>query len=263
MQIDPKISYWLNVALGILVAVSLGTISFSDFLDPVTAKKVASACAVAAFILNMVLHGYSAPSEGPGMPPVAPKVVIFLALAIGALALAGGDARAQARRAAPAAPLASPPIFCDPLKLIPGCTEQETKDSDNLSPAVVWKRIQAVALPDLVYAKALADSAAISNPAGGGGGRSQCLSAIIDLNKQTSGANVPKNPDGSAVPLPDPHVISGAEMAAEIIDELGPNAPVMQRCAAAANAAKMNALAMVNAIVTGAVSFAGIGAGIP
>lgn len=255
MQLDAKTTWWLTFAL---VAIQgLNTIAWATLgLDPRWVAGIGQGVGYLTLLLTFAIHG-----SLPGIPPVQmPKAIIFLALGFGALLLAG-DADAQQPRPRP---VPTPqPVFCDPLKLIPGCTEHETADTDNLSPAVIWKRIAAVSLPDLTYAKALADSAAISNPAGGGTGRSACLAAIIDLNKQTSGTNIPKNPDGTPMPFPDPHLISGVEMAAEILDELGPNAPVMAKCAAAAQAARMNALAFVNAIVTGAVSFTALGAGIP
>lgn len=65
MNIDPKISYWINVAMGVLMLMGTGTITFTDWVDSATAAKIASAAAAFAMILNIVLHGYSGPEPGP------------------------------------------------------------------------------------------------------------------------------------------------------------------------------------------------------
>lgn len=69
-MIDPKVAYWINVVLGVLTAISIGVISFTDFVPAEVSHKIASAAAIAVIVLNMVLHGYSAGNVGPGMPPV-------------------------------------------------------------------------------------------------------------------------------------------------------------------------------------------------
>lgn len=65
MNIDPKISYWINVIMGILLLIGTGTISLTNFVDSATAAKIASAAAAFAMILNIILHGYSGPQPGP------------------------------------------------------------------------------------------------------------------------------------------------------------------------------------------------------
>lgn len=155
MQIDPKLSYWLNVILGILVAVSLGTISFSDFLDPITAKKLASAAAVAAFVLNIVLHGYSSPAAGPGivLPPPSAKLTLALAvISLGLLAL-GAPAQAQSK----------PPKLPDPLHLLQGNPPSATPITTPLDFAAVGVELQKAA-KDLVD-KGIADLTAASTDA--------------------------------------------------------------------------------------------------
>jgi hypothetical protein len=78
VQISPKLSYWLNVALGGMLAVYIGVVKLTDFsfVTATTAHDIVTACGLGAFFLNMVLHGYSTSSPGPGMPPVlAPPAV--------------------------------------------------------------------------------------------------------------------------------------------------------------------------------------------
>lgn len=70
MQIDPKVSYWINVVIGIMTATSLGVFSLTDFVSPALAHEIMSGAAGGVVVLNIVLHGYSSPAQGPGMPPV-------------------------------------------------------------------------------------------------------------------------------------------------------------------------------------------------
>lgn len=65
MNIDPKVSYWINVVIGILMLIGSGTISLTNFVDSETAAKIAGAALAFSMILNLVLHGYSGPQPGP------------------------------------------------------------------------------------------------------------------------------------------------------------------------------------------------------
>jgi hypothetical protein len=115
----------------------------------------------------------------------------------------------------------------------------------------IWQKIVAASNVDLTYASALAASA--GTPAAKT--RKQCWDAIIALNEQANGSAL-KNPDGSAMARPDPHLFTDIETQAEIVDNLSPQGPLFTSCAGAAEMAKMNVLQFVTAAVTGAATFA-------
>lgn len=62
MTVDPRISFWLNVVLTILIGISAGTVSLSGIADAATAKSIVAWCGFVAFILgaiNSALFGMS------------------------------------------------------------------------------------------------------------------------------------------------------------------------------------------------------------
>ena len=182
--------------------------------------------------------------------------------------------RGQSPPASPTREGAIRPLLCDPLNLIPGCTPSggASASSDGLDLQAIWQKIVAAAIPDLEYANALALSpggacaAAVSPataptcppPTAGGLIRSQCWTALINANRQASGAGL-KNPDGTPMTLPPQHLLTDVEQLAEVIDNLSPTGPLFSGCAAAAQAAKMNVLVFINTAVAGAAGFAALG----
>ena len=139
-------------------------------------------------------------------------------------------------------------IPCDPLHLLPGCASVVTGGGSNITSGEgdLWQRILAVTLPDLQYAKALADASGTP----GAKLRSQCLEALITTVQQANGANL-KNPDGTPMPMPTPHVVSSIEQAAEVIDNLQATSPIISSCAAAANAASVQTTQFLGALLAG------------
>lgn len=71
MQIDPKISYWINVVLSILMVLGGGSAWLTNFVDAHTAAQIAAASTAFAMVLNTFLHGYSGAEPGPLLPPNA------------------------------------------------------------------------------------------------------------------------------------------------------------------------------------------------
>src|ERR1700704_4060875 len=62
MTVDPRISFWLNVVLTILIGLSTGAVSLSGVADAATAKSLVAWCGLGAFILgaiNTALFGMS------------------------------------------------------------------------------------------------------------------------------------------------------------------------------------------------------------
>jgi len=66
--IDPKISFYLNIAMAIATAIAGGTISFGDLLPSETSHAVVGWCALFSSIyavVNVYLSGYSSKASGP------------------------------------------------------------------------------------------------------------------------------------------------------------------------------------------------------
>jgi hypothetical protein len=195
----------------------------------------------------------AAPGAGAAVAAIAKAAsVVLLAIILSAMFVPSAFAAAK-----PAAPVAAAaPSKCalvfDPLKLCGVLTGNIQTDV----PRVV-KRIAAVNKTDLNYAMAKAKAAGTPS----GKTRLQCIQAISDANDQFSGANL-KNPDGTDMARPDPALVTGIEDIAELVDDLSPQGVLLTSCAGAANMLGMNALAAVNAIVTGTASFALLPAGL-
>jgi hypothetical protein len=174
-----------------------------------------------------------------------------IATAILCLALAGMPAHAQQLR--------KPVVTGNPIEDLKADFAQTPGASSAPSPAALWQQIVNKDLPaDLTYAKALADNAATPNSKL----RSACYAALITANQQANGLNL-KNADGSPMTMPDPALISKAEQAMELIDNLQPTSPVVSSCAPAANALKIGVLQFISAVTTGAVLKAATGGILP
>lgn len=71
MNIPPKVSFYLNLVYVILVAIGTGTIAVTGVASADTAKQIVAWAALLSAIINIILHGYSAPQPGP-LVPVTP-----------------------------------------------------------------------------------------------------------------------------------------------------------------------------------------------
>lgn len=121
----------------------------------------------------------------------------------------------------------------------------------------IVKKIQDLGRADLDYA-ILKAKAANTN---GSAVRLQCLQAILAAKNAAEGTDI-KDAQGNVIPRPDPAVVTTMEDVAELVDAMSPQGPLMTGCAGAAQLFKTNTLAMVNAIITGAVGIAALPAGL-
>lgn len=185
------------------------------------------------------------------------RAVIRILIAAFALSLfpAGLPAMAQARKLAPPAVTGDlqKDLHTDAqnLGLIPPSLQVTPTGNVAKDLKTLWDKIVAANTADLTYASNLAKSANTSASAV----RKQCWDAIIEVNNQANGLNL-KNPDGTPMARPDPHLFTDVETLAEVVDNLSPTGPLFTACAGAAQLAKTNVLTFINAAVTGAAGIA-------
>jgi len=139
----------------------------------------------------------------------------------------------------------------DPLKLNKPAAAPNAVVTDLQT---LWQKITTATATDLQYASAMAANAntAASKV------RKQCWDAIMATNAMTNGSQI-KNADGSLMARPDPALFTNAESLAEVIDNLSPQGTLFTSCAGAAELAKMNTLAFINALITGVATFTATG----
>lgn len=132
-----------------------------------------------------------------------------------------------------------------PAAATPALTGDLNKDVQ-----AIWLKITTAATADLTYASAMASAAGTAASKT----RKQCWDAILAANQQANGSAL-KNADGTTMVRPDPDLFTKVESLAEIIDNLSPQGTLYTSCAGAAQLAKMNVLAFINALVTGVAAF--------
>jgi hypothetical protein len=189
----------------------------------------------------------------------------FIPITIAALALATSPALGQgrARPAAPAAPVQGVTTHgfpCDPANLLPGCRNADGTVNQEGAGNLLEKLnddVLAKLLADFTYASARAHATnnTITMP---------CWDAWVKLltaqqqplcGPLAPGATAPTPnacPAGQA-PLsrPDPHVITTAELASELINELQPNSDLSIACAPTLQASQRNIATLVGAVLSG------------
>jgi hypothetical protein len=177
MQFDPKYSFYLGIVVTIEIAISHGTIGFTNAIPAAWIPTVVAWAGILAFVGSTVMTymaAFSSAQAGPLVTPPAPgaaapkAVIAILAIGLSALALAWAQpARAQVKAAA--AP--QKPVFCDLLNLIPGCQAnpdfissvksqlgQPSSSINSFSSQQIADKIGKLALADFIYADALAKS---------------------------------------------------------------------------------------------------------
>lgn len=174
------------------------------------------------------------------MPPAIQATVIKVALA--GLLLAGlaysGDARAQGLK------LVKPTgnIAAD---IAAATGKAPATSSDPI--ANIIGALDAKLLPDLQYAKAMAD-------ASGSKVTAPCFGAWIDLinvrQKSVTGA------DGQPLPFPDPGIISRFEQIVELRNALQPDSAFMIACSPVASMVKKDIVGFIGIVISGGAGLA-------
>jgi hypothetical protein len=109
----------------------------------------------------------------------------------------------------------------------------------------ILKMLDAKLLPDLQYAKGLAD-------ANGNKLTSACWQAWMDVI--TTNETAVKKPDGTAADPPDPHLVTDLERAIDIRNALQPSAPFMVACSPVANLIRTDVTNFIGQVISGGLS---------
>jgi hypothetical protein len=160
--------------------------------------------------------------------------VVVAALLLGLLAFPG-DASAQVK----------PRVNLDPLGLV---QPRDTGGGGTLNN--ILGALDDKLLPDLIYAKKLADAA-------GSNVTAPCWQAWITIIQKRKEAVT--NADGSPMDLPQPRLITDFEKAIELRNALQPDSEFMLRCSPVANMIKQDMIAFIGKILAGGAGLAALG----
>lgn len=239
------------VVLAVLVdiegAIGHGTVSLTNMVPADWAPGIEAWCNALAFMGTTIMGALAAPGMWTGKPMLqaAVKPVVMLAIIFTGLALLCGPAGAQQRRTTPPAPAAQPgfQLPIDPLGLN-GRPPAGAQTGATPGGQVFHLTDQLIAdvLPDLKYAAALAKASnnKITTP---------CLQAVLDM--VTTWQAPLLGADGQPIPLPDKHLITDMERAAELLNALQPDSPLSLGCAATAQAVQKDVATLVGSILSG------------
>lgn len=250
-QIDPKFTFWFGVWTNVLLLIASLGVDQAPHVVAQYAPTVQWFCMALYKINNAVLTGLvglSSTQAGPLIKvPSLPTIVKILILAFAVSLLVGsGSAQAQSRRQQ-VDPFAQ---IVDKAKA--DFTKKTGVQATGDVPFDLLRALDAKLLPDLTYAKALADATGSKVTAA-------CYGAWIDMINVQQTAVKTKNADGTpgdAMPVPDPHLITDFERAVELRNALQPDSPFMTACSPVANMIKQDVVQFMAAVVAGNVSIA-------
>jgi len=264
MTLNPRVGLYLSI-LGVIIGV-FANLSHDQIVAMFGAAGGGFVSAWAPALMTMllgvngILHMIPAADtpaaaqkfmlgpSAPAVPPAAKAVVLFVVLAIGALALAiPAEAQQPPRRPALTGNLPADigAALHPTTPVLTGNLEKDIK--------AVWDKIVAASSADLKYASALANAAGTAPSKQ----RKQCWDAILAANEQANGSTL-KNADGTPMVKPDPSFFSNVEIFAETVDNLSPQGQLFTSCAGAAEMAKMSVLQFVAAAVGGVATFTAV-----
>jgi hypothetical protein len=174
-----------------------------------------------------------------------------IAIVIVALALAASPAPAQQKGTAAARTvpgvIPGTTVPCDPANLIPGCRNADgtvNRAGSGLSNplANLTDDVIAKLLADFTYAAARAH--ATNNTV-----TAPCWDTWVKL--LTAQSAPLKDAAGNALTKPDPHAVTDAELASELINQLQPNSDLSIACAPTLQASQRNIATLVGAVLSG------------
>jgi len=107
--------------------------------------------------------------------------------------------------------------------------------------------LDAKLLPDLQYALALAN-------ASGSKVTAPCYTAWIAIIQTRQNAG--KNPDGTELPMPDPHIVTDFEKMVELRNALQPESDFMIKCSPVASMVKKDIAGFIGIVLAGGAGLA-------
>jgi hypothetical protein len=240
MQIDPKVSMWIMIAMAVMGVLAASGAQLTELFGTGVAQKIVTADGLTLAIVGAVagvLHGYSSPVPGPLVnPPLLPPVpnpreplkIVLLALAVSALMLLGGDAFAQSRKAPPDG--AFPSVFQPPAP-------PQRNPLDELA-----QKIARLSLDDFKYAAALAHAT----------NNTVTMACWDEWVKLISSQQAPlKDPQGNDLTEPPVHIATDIERLSEMIRQMQPNSELSVACAPMAQAAQKDVGVLIGAVLSG------------
>lgn len=139
----------------------------------------------------------------------------------------------------------------DPLKLFPQEVGGSKVSSDPIQN--ILGALDDKLLPDLQYALKLAT-------ASGSKVTAPCYQTWIEIIQTRQKANT--NPDGSAIDLPNPRLITDFEKAVELRNALQPDSAFMLACSPVANMIKQDMIKFIGIILSGGAGLTALGVGL-
>lgn len=208
-------------------------------VERITVNGNANQTLAQAASIDGVSKVYPVPQATDTVSRIAKGAAVLLAIAF-TLALAASPAMAQVKLVKPTGDLAKD------IAAATGKPSSSSSVSLTGDPAFdLVKMLDSKLLPDLQYAKQLADANHNTLTSG-------CWGAWIDLINTNE--NAVKNPDGSPQDPPDPHLVTTLERAIDIRNALQPSAPFMVACSPVANLIKVDVLNFIGQVVGGGLS---------
>ena len=81
MQLDPKYAMIIKIVLGLLTAVTNGSLAISGILTASEAAQIQAVCSSLIVIIGIVMSAFSSSAPGPLAPADPPEVVAATAAA--------------------------------------------------------------------------------------------------------------------------------------------------------------------------------------
>ena len=245
--IDPKWAFWLGILIFLEEGIGQGTVKLTNVLPDSWIPYVVAWCALLAWAggaVQTALIGFSNKQQGPLITaPVVPpsvKPLLLVGLALTALLMFGvGSAQAQNK------------VLKDVIS--GGAANAPSTSTGTTLPKDLLAALDDKLLPDLKYAKAMAD--ANSNTI-----TSNCWGAWIDIIQNRQAAL--KNPDGTLMTAPDPHLLSDFERAVELRNALQPDSKFSIACSPVAVMVKQDILGLISKVVAGGAGLSLLGIGL-
>lgn len=243
MQFNPKYNFYLGIVVTIEIAISHGTIGFTNAIPTSWIPIVVAWAGILAFVGSTVMTymaAFSSAQAGPmvGLPPpieAAKKAAAFLLILAASALLFAGEASAQLPRATG-----------NPIRDIGNAIkggQQGAVASQNSEAADLVDKLGKLALPDFLYAQAMAKATnnVVSKP---------CWDAWVEL---LTAQQKPLMAADGVTPLvePDPHLATAVEKISELLAALRPDSTLSTGCAALAAAGGKDAAALIGGILSG------------